>query len=396
MRPTLVRSQKKLIVPRFWRVPPALLRNPGTPESLDGERILHEYPDDVGLVLWFCYRDVLLWSNTPPHLRPELFYRRNGRDELIEGARLNFKILRAVRVLHDGVRKARPDTGSIVTAALDIAAAAERVGASSTAMAFTQAASAVVPRDAGTALEVGTLALRLRLTPVAETWLRRAIGLARRSRDWVTYGEALIALGRLAEGIGQLQDARMVYEKAIRLARRAGLYEINEAAAAGLLRIALREEDPASKRCARRALRFWKPGQPGRTSVLLDAAEVALRLGDHGRALEMLREALPSQSDVRERIRMLTMLVRATGAAGERAAVEESWHSATGLIEEVGGGEGARLLLVLARAGAEVLEEVHADAAAKRALSWAIRHGDYALRQECEAFLARPRFPGML
>jgi hypothetical protein len=59
---------------RRWRVPPALLRNPGDHELLEGESILREYPDGFGLLLWECYRDVRLWTDTPPELRRELFH----------------------------------------------------------------------------------------------------------------------------------------------------------------------------------------------------------------------------------------------------------------------------------------------------------------------------------
>ena len=48
---------------RYWRVPPALLRNPSSPETFEGEGILAEYPAEAGLLLWQCYRDVLLWAD---------------------------------------------------------------------------------------------------------------------------------------------------------------------------------------------------------------------------------------------------------------------------------------------------------------------------------------------
>jgi len=55
---------------------------------------------------------------------------------------------------------------------------------------------------------------------------------------------------------------------------------------------------------------------------------------------------------------------------------------------------GARLLLGLARAGAEVMAEVQADLAARRALRWAATAGgDDAFSAECAAFLSRVRFP---
>jgi hypothetical protein len=88
------------------------------------------------------------------------------------------------------------------------------------------------------------------------------------------------------------------------------------------------------------------------------------------------------------------MLVRLAGAMGDRMAVEDAWHGAMDLIEAHGSTAlGARLLLGLARAGAEVMEEVQADLAAHRAQRWALAGGDDALIAECAAFLSRVRFP---
>ena len=129
--------------------------------------------------------------------------------------------------------------------------------------------------------------------------------------------------------------------------------------------------------------------------MLLDVAEVELRRGRHARARALLREALPTRTDPLDQVRALTMLVRAAGGMADRAAVQEAWHQASGVIDAAfgHGSEGARLLLGLARAGAEVLEDTQADVAASRALLWATRAEDAALVEECTAFLARTRLP---
>jgi tetratricopeptide (TPR) repeat protein len=381
---------------RTWRVPPALLRNPSAPEALEGERILHEFPSDTGLLLWLCYRDVRLWVGTPPELRGELFHRAGSpqQRELIEAARLNAETLRAVRRLYAALGMSRDD-GSMAAAGLAIAAAADRAHAAATAMAYTQLASAVAPTAAGPALAVGLLASRFGHAAMAETWLRRAIGLARRSREWTVYGGALIELGRIRERLGRLRDAHTEYRKALRLARHCGLYETQGRALSGLLRVALYEADQAATgRYAKSALRFHRREHPDRGSVLLDVAEAELRRGGYIRAVALLREALPMQTDTQDEVRALTMQVRASGGVDDRAAVEEAWHRTLALIEVFGPcADGVRLLLTLARAGAEVMEEANADVVAHRALAWSARLGQAALVDECKAFLARPRFP---
>jgi tetratricopeptide (TPR) repeat protein len=220
--------------PRYWRVPPALMRNPSCPELLEGERMLAEHPGEAGLLLWQCYRDVLLWAGTPPELRAGLFRgpAPERRRELLEAAGLDPETLRAVRTLQRAVRRSSDD-GSMASAALSIAAAVEAVGAAATALGYAQLAAAAVPTEAGPALAVGRLAARLGHTAVAESWLRRTIGLARRGEEWECYGWALIALGQLREGAGRLREARLEYRTAFRQARRRGLYETPPRSAGG-------------------------------------------------------------------------------------------------------------------------------------------------------------------
>jgi hypothetical protein len=181
----------------------------------------------------------------------------------------------------------------------------------------------------------------------------------------------------------------------MRLARRRGLSETQGQAVRGLLRIALSEgEDVAAEGYANSALRLHRLKHPERGSVLLDVAEVRIRRGAPARAATLLREALSSQTGTVEKVRALTMLVRVAGAMGDRVGVEDAWHGAVDLIEAHGSTAlGARLLLGLARAGAEAMAEAQADLAAHRAQRWALAGGDDALRAECAAFLLRVRFP---
>jgi tetratricopeptide (TPR) repeat protein len=380
--------------PRYWRVPPALLRNPSSPETFEGESILAEYPNEAGLLLWQSYRDVLLWAMTPPELRAELFHRPDSEQRREAARGLDPAMVRAVRTLRQALRGSRIN-GSVVSAALSISAAAERVRATATAMAYAQLASAAVPSMAGPALTAGELAARLGHPAVAETWLRRTIALARRSGDWACYGGALTAVARLRERAGRVRGARTEYRKALRLARRRGLHETKCRALGGLLRIALQEEDqPAAERYAAYALRVLGQDHPERGIVLLDVAKMELRRSQFAQAATRLNEALRSQIGTDGQVRAWTMLVRAAGGVGDETGVEAAWHRALDLIDTFGStSAAARLLLGLARAGGEVLAETQADAVARRARSYAARLGDSSLADECSAFLSRARLP---
>src|SRR3954453_3868843 len=157
--------------PRNWRVPPALLRDPGSPESLEGERLLAEQPGAAGLLLWQCYRDVLLWAGTPPELRAGLFRHADSEQlrELFEVSGLEPGTLRAVRTLHRALRRSSDGDGSMAAAALSVPAAAERAGAAATAMGYAQLAAVAAPTSAVPALAVGELAVRLGHSATAET-----------------------------------------------------------------------------------------------------------------------------------------------------------------------------------------------------------------------------------
>lgn len=389
-------------VSRHWRTPPALLRNPNSPEAFEGAGILAEFDSDAGLLLWQCYRDVLLWASTPPEKRTGLFHDRTGdpasrgKVEPSLNSRLPEDALRAVRRLQRGSRQLRGDDGSIVTAAMAVATGAERIGAPATAIAYAQLSAAVDPSSASSALAVGRLALRIGHDPVAETWLRRSIALARRRRDWGTYGAALADLGWFRERNNRLADARHEYVKAMRVGRRWGLVETVGEALRGLLRVALLQDDQgAAERYAPMVLRKHRVEHPQRAGVLLEVAEVEVRRGDYERAERMLRTALSGLISAEQEVRGLVLLIRVSGFLGDWQSVECVWHRAEDMIEDAYGlsHEGVRALLVLARAGAELLQDGNADRAAQRALSYARQSGDEELIAECDAFLARARLP---
>lgn len=286
------------------------------------------------------------------------------------------------------------DDSSMVMAAMAVANGMERLGAGASAIAYAQLSAAIDPTDAEAALAVGRLALRLNQTPVAETWLRRTIALARRSRDWVTYAVARAGIGSLCERQNRLGDARQEYLKVMRVARRHALPAAMGKAVSGLLRITVQQDDQeAAERYAAMALRSYRRDDPTRARVLLDIAEVELRRGAHARAVLLLRKALPRLPDAEREVRALTQLVRAFGASGERSGLEDAWRRAVEVIDDAHGcsGEAVRSLLMLARAGAEVLQELHADRAAQRALLHAKRIGDGELIADCDTFLARRR-----
>jgi hypothetical protein len=84
---------------------------------------------------------------------------------------------------------------------LQVAAWARRSGLARTAVAFAQAGALVSPRYAEAAVHVGAYARAAGGQEArAGTWLRRALGLARRERDRTAYSVALVELGLAVRG----------------------------------------------------------------------------------------------------------------------------------------------------------------------------------------------------
>src|SRR5690606_947287 len=70
---------------------------------------------------------------------------------------------------------------------------------------------------------VATVAGRLNDHARAEGWFRRAVGLARQSRDWRMYSRSFSGLGNLYTRRGNLPAARRLHTRALRGARRGGM-----------------------------------------------------------------------------------------------------------------------------------------------------------------------------
>ena len=379
--------------PRRWRIPPALLGDPGSPDTLEGERILADYAGDAGLVLWQAYRDARLWADTPRGERDRLFHKDSAErwNERARAAGLAPAMLDAVESLAAALRRERGAAAAASSAALAISGAAADEGCVATSIAYAQLACALDPSAPAAALAAGRTAARFGRTAVAETWLRRALALGRRARDWGTYAGALVALGELHDAAGLRGEARTEYRRAVLISRRHQLRETRGAAFHALLRMALRDEDfGGAELLARNALRCYGRDNPAAAAVLLDSAELELRRGNHPSAARLMRSVSPAGRPLADQVRVALLQVRAEGGAGNADEMQEAWYRASGLAAALGETEEAgRLLLELARATAEVLEESHADLAAKRALACATRAGAAALASECTAFLSR-------
>jgi tetratricopeptide (TPR) repeat protein len=267
-------------------------------ERLEGERILVESPDDFGLLLWRTVRDVALWANTPPDARSNLFADGSADLRVIRLAETNVPpaVGAAVSTINGLlVLGTRADASLLAICCLEIACWAVGAGLGYTAVACAQAAAMASPPSAEAALRTGTLAFAVGQDKRAETWLRRAVAVARREKDRVAYSTALVELGVLYEGRGDWAGGERFYRLAYKAARRyAEGWSPRVQAAHGLFRLArMRGDKPTAARFAFRAQRAYRPDTNGGPELLLALGQFWRDVGEFGRAHAALRRLEP-------------------------------------------------------------------------------------------------------
>lgn len=380
---------------RRWCIPPAILREPD--ETLEASQILDEFKGDLGLLLWNSLRDVTLWSSTPPERRDGLFVTDAAHKRLTllatSGVEPQLEVsLTTLAAVVGSPASASPEIVSLVC--LEVGRWAQGHGAWGTALAYAQAAALSSPEEAGPAYTVGGLALRWGRLARAETWLRRAIGLARRGRDWQSYAQAYVDLGTLYARREVAHLARRYFTQAMRAARRHGLLAIRGAALHGLFLLAMDagELDDA-ERYAKAAMRAYGRGHPRLAELLHDIAYLWVTRESYQRALPMLQKLLVARTDPGDRMLTLAVLARAAAGAGERRMYEDAWSGAWALITRPGAQEDhTRTLVELARAAAKLRDWLRMEQAT-RLHATARRGSDPRAYEQLAALAAFARQP---
>lgn len=344
-----------------WCLPPVLQQAPG--ETLEGLGILDDDGTEAALVLWMCVRDVTLWASTPPDRREQLFSPAAARElmERIASARLPHELEVAVTTLCAVLEMPGTVNAEIVSLVChQIARWAEKGGRLATATAYAVASSAAQPEEGACAREVGRLAMRRGHLTWAETWVRRAIGLARRGKDWESYGLAYLDLAEIHGRRGLRDQAIVYYRMAARTGRRHGMREIRAGAFHGVARLRLDQADGAdeAEKYALLALRAYGRAHALVPDVLRDLARIWILQGRYDRAVTVLRRELARPDPPELRIRNLALLARAAAGAGAgaradaRTLYDSSWAGAWNGLDEVTAATQDAALLDLAHAAA--------------------------------------------
>jgi hypothetical protein len=204
--------------PRYWHLAPVITRGP---EALEASRILDEVPGALGVLLWQLIRDTHLWSTTPTGDRAFLFApgavdRVRGFDALARPSpRLADPLATLTRVIAE---PGAADPTEVAAACGAVASLASAAGHRATALEFAQVSALAAPDLATPCLEVARLAGELGEEARAETWMRRAVTIARRGEDGSAYAAAL---GRVYRRRRNRRAARRFFLRALRAAARA-------------------------------------------------------------------------------------------------------------------------------------------------------------------------------
>lgn len=316
--------------PRRWSIPAAILRGAG--ETIGNLDILAEHEPDLAVLLWRTVRDVELLAGTPPALRRDLFGPRapQNRSAMLHQVDLPDDIAGALDTLNALLANPPQAEDEIVAACAErVACWAREAAAPATALGYAQAAALVVPQESHPAYLTGLAAEAAGQRDRAESWYRRAIGVARRARQRDAYTRAYLALAELVQGGTHPQLARAHYLRVVRAARRAGLRDEGSRAAYGLFRLALARGDIGE--IATYARMAGRP--PGRESSTpppygIDLPRYWIEAGEPRRALRLLRRLGAPDQPPRVRIAAALTRIRAHVSAGERPAAVTAWRRA--------------------------------------------------------------------
>jgi len=384
---TTLNARSDTGVKRRWRIPPPILQDADSPGP-EGLVILRELRSELGGVLWKSLRSVLLWTQTPPMERQGLFAPDADKRRSLETLALDLEdddLRESLEILTEVLASPeRIDPELVGLACRRVAGWAEGVDAPLTSLEFLQAAALTCPANARFALAVGRATRDLAQYSRSESWLQRAVGLARQAGDWETYIRAYLGHGKMMLRRGVLPAARRSYVKALRRSVRQGLQELEAMTLQDLF--ILEDKAGNSTRAvayASKAVATFGPEHRNLPHLAHDIAVFWMQRGDVEHAFPVLRETVDRVREIYRGI-AIGSLARAAGHLGDEAAFD--W--AVGELERWWDGPGiADAWSEVARGAVAMARFDEARAFAQRAETMARRRGESLVRFEAEALL---------
>lgn len=351
-----------------------------SPEPFTGAEIIREVPPGPAILLCQAYRAVMLWAATPPQEHAELFAPATEGDawELLPVTPMPDDLRGALEVIRAlTADPAGADPRAVAAACLRITGWAQRREAPDTAYRFVQAAGTCAADDARLAYRAGCMARQRSEWYLAKLWFRHAISVGRRTRDWEGHAMGYVALGYSYYRQGKYSAARREQTKALRVAKRHGLREVQGKALHDLFLVAVEMElHQKAEEYGYAAFHAYGATHQAIPALAHDVAYFWNTQGQFSRALPVFRVLLRHFRDPEDHLRVLASVVRAAGGVGSREVFDESWSRACQLVQQVGGKSvEITSLMQLAYGAANLSEWGHAEWAASRARDAAHEQG---------------------
>lgn len=390
----LVRPKRARRSSRPWVIPPGLLV---LPEPFEGFQVLDETRSELGVLLWQSLRDVDLWAATPPDARPDLFTPNAlGIRRLRIAAELAADS--PIRLLLEGISEVlSPSPGAGDTQLSELCESVSRWASDMewprTALAFAQRSALAAPEMAGPAYLVALVARRTADYRRSETWFRRSLALARRNQDWKYYGLAHMGLANLHMQRGDAPSARSRLLRALRAARRYGVWSVRPFALHDLFCIAATASGTDGEQAeayARAAYRGYGRRHPRLPALAHDVAWFWMLRHDFERALPVFRAVLRHVPRPTERMVVLSNVARAAAGAGDLHGFEAAWKDVWRLRETRTDGERvAEAMVNLAHGALAAGDLTRLEMAASHAIRVATLRDEAQHRMAGEDLLAR-------
>jgi len=353
--------------------------------------MLGEAPPGLAVVLWQYVRHLRDWLGATPEERRALFHAEPPPWilEKRQEARALCGELAGDLGAVEAVLASPPaaDLQRLAGACERLARWADREGWAETGIHFAELAARFDPEEPRLANLAGRLTRNAHEHPVAETWLERGIGLARRRADWVEYTRGHLGAGILCMWTGSEERARRHLNTASTIAMREGHEWLAAEAQHDLFHfMAIRGQYVDAELHARRAL-AWYPKHHQRFPFF--AADVAYLLvcQRHYSAAIVLLRSFVRLVEPPHNVLGLSLLARALAAAGRLEEFEQTREQLLDLLRDHGEHEaGARWHLAYAERAAGSWDAARASARAAVELARA-RH-DHELEQLARAALA--------
>lgn len=342
-------------------------------EPFPGAAVLEELDGDWAVLVWASLRAVDLWTGTDASARGSLFSpgAEQGRFGWIEAAGPGEPAAReALHVLAALLGAPAVHEEQVARACATLAHWADGNGWVRTAFEAAARGALAAPRELKHALLAGTMARRAADYDRAAAWLWRAARLARRARDGGSHANALLAIAQIHMAKYERAAAEHALHRAIRAARRYGVWDVRPRAYHDLFCIQCTHGHVRT--AAAYALAAAESYGLHHEFLPALAHDLALFLATQGRsaeALPLMEAIAPRLQQARFRLIALSNVARLAGAVGDRVRFLDACMAVWRFVDRrVSEERAAEALINLAWGAAELGDTARVEVAAREAL----------------------------